>query len=370
MDPLDTPEEKMAPRGMQSRPTSAADPQPGPGATPSTDKSNRWCFVSLAEQEREEIAASLDEGLLKDANRPPAAFSTTEFFDEAEITEGVLPQAARSALGELRRGAVDTVVIRGLPHDDVKSVARDNEPGGRVAPARGHAFIATVVRRLGFEYSYAREKNGALVHDIFPTQHGAATQSNESWKVDLSLHTENAFHPLRPDFVVLYCVRTPKAPPATHLSQLRDILPRLTDEEIAVLREPRFTIKVVDSFLTGGEESVRLPLSILDGCARTPTIRWHENVRGIDKTAENAASAFSTAAKAAAQAVRLQPGDLLAFANESCLHGRDKFDANLDGADRWLLRSYVRRDLSPLMPFIVASQPRAIRMDLNARAID
>lgn len=354
MDPSHTPEEIAA----QNQPTS-----------PASDNSDRCCFVSLGEQERDEIAAALDQGLLG-KDWAPDEFGTTDFYDEAEVAEGVLPLSARSALAELRRGELDAVVIRGLPHDDVKDVARGDEPGGRIAPARGHAFIASVVRRLGFEYSYAKEKEGALVHDIFPTHSGAATQSNESWKVDLSLHTENAFHPLRPDFVTLYCVRTPKAPPATHLSQLRDILPRLTDEEIEILREPRFTIKVVDSFLSGGEESVRLPLSILSGCDRTPTVRWHENIRGIDHSAENAVAAFSAAAKAAAQAVRLQPGDLLAFANETCLHGRDKFDASLDGADRWLLRSYVRRDLTQLQPFVVSSQPRAIRMDLSARAVD
>ncbi|HEU5252539.1 MAG TPA: TauD/TfdA family dioxygenase [Solirubrobacterales bacterium] len=354
MDPSHTPEETAA----RNEPTS-----------PSVDNSNRCCFVSLGEQERDEIATALDQGLLS-KDWAPEEFGTTDFYDEAEVSEGVLPLSARSALAELRRGELDAVVVRGLPHDDVKDVARNDEPGGRIAPARGHAFISTVVRRLGFEYSYAKEKDGALVHDIFPTHSGAATQSNESWKVDLSLHTENAFHPLRPDFVVLYCVRTPKAPPATHLSQLRDILPRLTDEEIEILREPRFTIKVVDSFLSGGEESVRLPLSILSGCDRTPTVRWHENIRGTDHSAENAVAAFSAAAKAAAQAVRLQPGDLLAFANETCLHGRDKFDASLDGADRWLLRSYVRRDLTQLQPFVVSSQPRAIRMDLSARAVD
>ena len=343
--------------------------QTEPGASPANDNSDRCSFVSLAEEERDEIAGALDEGLLG-KDREPSEFGTTDFYDEAEVVEGVLPLSARSALGGLRRGELDAVVIRGLPHDDVKSVARSDEPGGRIPPVRGHAFIATVVRRLGFEYSYAKEKEGALVHDIFPTHSGAATQSNESWKVDLSLHTENAFHPLRPDFVVLYCVRTPKAPPATHLSQLRDILPRLTDEEISILQEPRFTIKVVDSFLSGGEESVRLPLSILSGCERQPTVRWHENILGTDRTAEAAVAAFSAAAKAASQAVRLQPGDLLAFANETCLHGRDKFDASLDGADRWLLRSYVRRDLSQLNPYVVSSQPRAIRMDLTAHAVD
>ncbi|HEU4599513.1 MAG TPA: TauD/TfdA family dioxygenase [Solirubrobacterales bacterium] len=324
--------------------------------------------MSLSEQERDEIATALDHGLLSDEEWATSAFGSTDFFDEAEIAEGVLPPSARAALAELRRGELDTVVIRGLPHDDVNAVVRADE-GDEVPPARGHAFVATVVRRLGFEYSYAKEKEGALVHNIFPTQKGATTQSNESWKVDLSLHTENAFHPLRPDFVVLYCVRTPKAPPATHLSQLRDILPRLTDEEIAILREPRFTIKVVDSFLAGGEEGVRLPLSILDGGNRALKVRWHENIRGIDKQAENAIASFSTAAKAAAQAVRLQPGDLLAFGNETCLHGRDKFDANMDGNGRWLLRSYVRRDLSQLLQFTIASQPRAIRMDLSAHAV-
>jgi len=349
-------------------PREEVDPQVAQGGPALDDQGGRWCFVSLEEQEHDETAASLDEGLLDGGNGLTDSLGTTEFFDQAEVAEGMLPQSARSALAKLRRGAADVVVVRGLPHDDLNEVARSDERRAGVPPIRGHAFVAMVVRRLGFEYSYAREKNGALVHDIFPTHSGAATQSNESWKVDLSLHTENAFHPLRPDFVVLYCVRTPKAPPATHLSHLRDILPRLTDEEIAILREPRFTIKVVDSFLSGGEESVRLPLSILDGPGRVPTVRWHENVRGIDRPAENAVAAFNAAAKAAAQAVRLQPGDLLAFSNEYCLHGRDKFDASLDGADRWLLRSYVRRDLSPLRPFVVESQPRAIRMELTARA--
>lgn len=341
----------------------------GLAAPPFPDNSDRWRFVSLTEDEREEVAASIDDGLLKKTQEAGVPFATSKFFDEAEVAEGVLPQSARAALSELRRGTADTVVIRGLPHDHIKGQQPGEEHASKTAPPRGNALLSTVVRRLGFEYSYAKEKDGALVHDIFPTKAGATKQSNESWKVDLSLHTENAFHPIRPDFVVLYCVRTPEAPPATHLAVLRDILPRLTDEEVATLKEPRFTIKVVDSFLTGGEENARLQLKILDGCSRHPVVRWHENVRGIDKSAENAVQAFSAAAKAAAQAVRLQPGDLLAFANETCLHGRDKFDASLDGSDRWLLRSYVRRDLTPLMPFVLSSAPQTIRMDLNARAV-
>ncbi len=353
-----------SPQGDRTSSPPQADPAPEP-----VSGESRWRLIELDSHQRDEVAAHLDEGLLEKAARTELPFASSDFFDEAEVAEGLLPEAVRAAYTELRWGLCDCVVVRGLPHDEtVKDMPGQPSRDGH-APARGHGLVAAAVRRLGHEYSYAKEKGGALVHDIFPTKAGAAKQSNESWQVDLSLHTENAFHPLRPDFVVLYCVRAPSVPPATHLSLLLEILPNLTDEEMLVLREELFTIDVVDSFLTGGEQDATLPLKVLDGASRMPLVRWHQSVKGTDEPSRNAASVFSEEAIAAAQPVRLQPGDLLAFANDRCLHGRDKFDATLDGSDRWLLRSYVRRDLSPLMPFLAPSQPNAIRLDLAARAV-
>jgi hypothetical protein len=331
--------------------------------------------LDLEEREREEFGVSVD-GLVEDASRSQLALDTSEFFDMAEVTEGLLSEAARVAFGALRRGELDSVLIRGLPSDedpgdtpnDVNPANTSKAPRHVAPPTRGHAWIATAVRRLGQEYSYALEKGGAIIHNIFPTQSGAKTQSNASWQVDLCLHSENAFHTIRPDFVTLYCVRAPKNPPSTHLVLIDDILPQLTDDEIALLREPRFTVRVVDSFLAGGAKALELPISIISGSARTPSVRWHETLRGNDESATNVLERFSEAAKNAIREVRLQEGDLLAFANDRCLHGRDRFDVRLDGSDRWLLRTYVRRDLAAIRPFLSPLAPQVIKIDLAANS--
>jgi L-asparagine oxygenase len=357
---------KVAPDARQNAAAgSHADDEPKPGET-----GPRFRVAVLSSEEADQIARTVDEVLLERAERDGLDFRSSEFFDQAEVVEGILPSSAREALAEMRRGLVDAVVVRGLPRDEHAIASVEDRSEGPVAPGRSHAFLSAVVRRLGHEHSYAREKSGALVHDIRPTASGAKLQSNESWKVDLSLHTENAFHPLRPDYVCLCCVRAPESPPATHLSLLRDILPRLTDNEISVLREERFRISVVDSFLTGGEQKAELPLRILNGGSRRPFVRWHQTVRGTDEEAKSVASTFDTVATDAANPVRLRSGDLVAFANDRVLHGRDKFDAALDGSDRWLLRSYVTKDLAPLAPYVTPARPGSIRLELTGFAAD
>jgi hypothetical protein len=137
-----------------------------------------------------------------------------------------------------------------------------------------------------------------------------------------------------------------------------------------VLREPRFTIRVVDSHLAEGEADIALPVAPLSGSPRDPIIRWHETLSANDDVAERAMRAFSAAAQRATRYVSLGQGDMLAFANEFCLHGRDSFDARLDGTDRWLLRGYALRDLTKTRPFVTPARPRVTRIDLSAHAED
>jgi L-asparagine oxygenase len=147
---------------------------------------------------------------------------------------------------------------------------------------------------------------------------------------------------------------------------LDDILAQLTDEEIAVLREQRFTIRVVDSHRAEGEADIELPVTPLTGSPRRPVIRWHETVRANDDVAARVCKAFEDAARNATRYVTLEEGDLLAFANHTCLHGRDKYDARLDGEDRWALRGYALRDLTRTAAFVAPARPRVTRVDLAA----
>jgi L-asparagine oxygenase len=44
--------------------------------------------------------------------------------------------------------------------------------------------------------------------------------------------------------------------------------------------------------------------------------------------------------------VRLRPGDIVLIDNHHALHGRTPFTPRWDGLDRWLLRTFVARDLA------------------------
>ena len=290
------------------------------------------------------------------------------FFDQAEIIEGVMPSAAREALAALRSGDADVVHLRGLP--------RDGHPGatpmGGVAvhpPRIALTWLAMAVRRLGHEFAYAEEKAGRAVHDVCPTSRGATTQSNASWSVDLGLHTEIAFHPIRPDYIVLVCVRAPTPPPATRVALLDDVLDRLTPAEQAILRQQRFRVRVVDSFLAEGASDLWLPIRVLDGPLSRPVIRWHSSLQGMDPTAESVSHVFAEQARYSSREIALEPGDIVAFANDRCLHGRGRFEASLNGRDRWILRSYALRDRVRFSRFLTPDRPWVVRVDLTSEAL-
>lgn len=321
--------------------------------------------VELDSHERAQAADAIDGQLLAAVAAGDLRPGTPEFFDAAEILEGALPDQARAAISALRHGLVPAIVIRGLPYDEDPGATPAHAGVVPPSPPRANAWIAMAVRRLGHEFAYASEKKGALVHNIHPTAEGAKTQSNASFTIDLSLHTENAFHPIRPDFVTLFCIRTAADTPATRLVMLDDVLSQLTDAEIAVLRQERFTIRVVDSHKAEGEADIELPVTPLTGSPRRPQIRWHETLRASDAAAARVCRSFAEATKKATQYVKLEPGDQLAFANHVVLHGRDSFDAKLDGTDRWLLRGFALRDLTPTEPYVAPARPRVTRVDLS-----
>ncbi|MEU8364355.1 TauD/TfdA family dioxygenase [Nonomuraea sp. NPDC048882] len=173
----------------------------------------------------------------------------------------------------------------------------------------------------------------------------AATQSNASSTVTLSLHTEIAFHSIRPDFVALYCVRSPVPAPATRVALIDEIIQGCPSWVIEILSQDRFSISPPDSFLISGVPDRRVTLTPLLGSAGRRTIRWHSSVRGLDPEAEAAAVKFREVASSLAYPVALTPGTLLVFANDRCLHGRDTFQASYNQADRWLLRTYILRDI-------------------------
>ena len=86
--------------------------------------------------------------------------------------------------------------------------------------------LLTIARRLGQPVGYEPEHGGDLVQNIVPTEAAVDRQVSTSSKVELMFHTEAAFHPHRPRYLLLLCLRgDPSA--FTTLSSIFEVMPHL-----------------------------------------------------------------------------------------------------------------------------------------------
>jgi alpha-ketoglutarate-dependent taurine dioxygenase len=199
------------------------------------------------------------------------------------------------------------------------------------------------------------------VQNLVPTVAGAERQVSTSSKVDLAFHTETAFHPHAPRYLVLLCLRGhPDA--RTTLCSVHDVISALDAETIDVLRQPRFTCGVDESFLDGMPQhadarhpsiavaarlDARGPLPVIGGTAERPTFWFDaELMRGTDPAAQAALDQLGRAVADRQSAVVLEAGDCLVVDNTVAVHGRSSYAARFDGTDRWLQRSFVVSDLA------------------------
>lgn len=93
-----------------------------------------------------------------------------------------------------------------------------------------------------------------------------------------------------------------------------------------------------------GEE--RGPFAILSGDESDPSVLFDQTfMRGVTPAARRVHASVVAAYHDARHATVLQPGDGLFVDNARCVHGRSSFTPAGDGLDRWLVRSFVVRDL-------------------------
>jgi hypothetical protein len=193
-----------------------------------------------------------------------------------------------------------------------------------------------------------------LIHDILPIKGHEDEQLGSGSAVELTLHTEDAFHEHRCDLLLLFAVRNPDAVPTVCVSVdwLGEIEP--------IMFENRFLIQPDLSHLPSnntagrdGEWSIAfdpVPISALHGTPEAPYLRvdpYFMTAPEGDLEAADALARFDLRLRDAAREVPLQPGDLLVIDNHRVAHGRRPFRARFDGTDRWLKRALVAYDLRP-----------------------
>jgi L-asparagine oxygenase len=280
----------------------------------------------------------------------PAATSLDETFVAAADAAGVhLPTMLRKKIANfaLESDLSGALLVRGLPVGAVPTTPPT--PGAPTTKDRTSEFtLLTIAKALGEPVGYAPEHGGQIVQNIVPVQASAAKQVSTSSNVTLEFHTETAFHPYKPHYLLLLCLRgDPDA--ATLLCSISAALDLLDADTVAVLRQPRFRTRPDASFLASldavGEFGPATP--ILTGTAERPTFTFDADLMtGIDPVAQAAIEALRNAVRQAHLGVVLEVGDLLIVDNHVAVHGRSPFAARYDGTDRWVQRTFVVDELT------------------------
>jgi L-asparagine oxygenase len=258
------------------------------------------------------------------------------------------PVDVRRRISDFRRdsGPNGALLLSGFPTDEVSLPLTPLVSGSvqRVATPQA-ALLMCIASGLGDPASFLAEKSGALVQDVVPVPGRESLQSNEGSATVLTMHTENAFHRHRPDYVMLLCLRAdPEGMAGLRTASARRVVPLLSDTTRQILGRPDFATLAPPSF--GLQDAAGGRHAVLTGDPADPDLCVDISAtRPLTPDAVNAMEELGHTLDTMATVIPFQPGDLAVLDNRIAVHGRTAFRPRYDGTDRWLQRSYVLSDL-------------------------
>ncbi len=225
--------------------------------------------------------------------------------------------------------------VRNLPVDErLPATPRDGRPSPDKTGFVAEGVLLGLSGLIGEPVGFSTEKNGQLVHDVVPVEGGALTQTNQGSAVFLNFHNDivhdatGRYDLAGPDFLVLSCLRADHEGVAgTYYADARDICRAVDRRTLETLRSPLFRMNAPGSYVrdvAGGAEVLSEPCLL------------YRDRAALDR--------LQRACREVAHEVFLRPGDALLINNRKGLHARSQFTARYDGQDRWLQRTYVRRN--------------------------
>lgn len=274
--------------------------------------------------------------------------SVETVLEEAMLLSSSLPDQVTRVLHRVRTSQPPGggVVVRALPVDsEIPPTPTASRRGELLSQLPVAALVQlAVATRLGEPFAFADENDGRLVHDIVPVR-GSEDRQENSGSTLLELHTENGFHPYRPEFVTLMGIRSDHERRAkTLLLGLNEILPGLSSGCREALRQPVYRIRVGSSFSPAAWGVASPPLRVLDRDDSLLSMDLHA-MEGLTDEAQSALSELRDVVTARLRGTVVGQGDLVVIDNRAAIHGRTSFRARYDGTDRWLRRVFVTSDL-------------------------
>jgi L-asparagine oxygenase len=336
-------------------------PRPGPPGVPDPGPARPSGHLELTPGEARATA-----GLAQELARRFPAADDEELLDELPLLAAGLPARPRRFLRRFGLGELPgSCTIAGHLVDEARIGPTpahwkdEQRPHGELPE---EILLLLYAALLGEPFGWATQQNGHLVNDVCPVREYEDQLLGTGSKVALTLHTEDAFHPCRADYIGLASLRNPQGVPIL----VAEADPaRLPERDVDVLFGARFSLIPDRSHLPENNSvaktgdlarfenlerlvSERAPVAILSGARAEPALRFdatHMTPVPGDPDAARAYAALYAQLRDVTAPCPLRPGDVTFLDNHRVVHGRSTFGARYDGTDRWLKRINVTRDL-------------------------
>lgn len=312
---------------------------------------------------------------------------STLFQREALMYAEELPRRVRVALNEYRtREEHGALVVTGLSVDDGEIGPTPEHWANKPVPSptlRLDFAFYLLACLLGEPIGWATQQDGYLMHDVFPIKGHEKEQIGSGSEELLTWHTEDAYHPMRTDYLGLMCLRNPDDVETT-MADIVDVeLDEATRQQLAERRyfilpdhshraenhgstepvDPRVAELTERSYARVRQALAEPePVAVLFGAPESPYLRidpyFMEGFHG--EREQQVLDTTGVAIDKAMGGVVLKPGDIVFVDNYRMVHGRKPFRARFDGTDRWLRRLNVTRDLR---------RSRELRLSADSRVI-
>lgn len=289
--------------------------------------------------------SQLVERVLRD-NQP---WDPIPLADRATTVAQLLPVRLRQFLTWVRATEAEVAVVSGLPiSPDLAPTPTGWELAAKTGAGQAEELLLLLCGTVvGEPFAWSDQQAGRLVHDVCPAPGMERSETSANSEAPLSLHTEDAYHTCRGDYVSLLCLRNPDAVGTTFVRV--ESLP-VPEQARCILTADRYRFDVDDSHISSaafGEAAEVGP--ILFGPDDHPYMRIDLDVVAAadddDKAAEAAVQTITKLLHDGRERFVLAPGDAVFIDNYRVVHGRDPFFPRYDGNDRWLKRLNLSRDL-------------------------
>jgi hypothetical protein len=262
-----------------------------------------------------------------------------EFLRRAGTFGQYLPDSVLEALRSLRYLETEpALVVRNGPADDDPGPTPAHWADPASSAARAHEFwLALLLAQLGDLIGFTESQGGALCRNVLPMPRAENDQTGYGSRAELELHVDDAVDDARGDVFGLLCLRPGRSSAPTMIAPVAAL--DLSALDLDALFTPQYTF-------TADQASYDRP--VLFGDREAPYIRMDLPFTEISPeavAARRAVAGLYAALQAVTVDVPLGRGEALLIDNYRCVHGRRAFDAGYDGADRWLIKMTVTRDL-------------------------